>query len=65
MTKRNNFRQGDIVRTVFGQVKEVMDAYGCQVFFWDGEWSHPSKCIAIRSASCGGVDIDIDVGGAS
>jgi hypothetical protein len=39
--------KGQIVRTCYGEIKTVADAYGCVVLFTDGDWAHPTKVFPV------------------
>jgi hypothetical protein len=45
MTKREypQFNRGAKVVDCFGKGHEVLSQCGCQVFFYDGDWAHPSR----------------------
>jgi hypothetical protein len=44
--KYPRFNSGDLVRDVFGKAHRVLFQRGCQVFFVEGGWCHPTKCWA-------------------
>lgn len=44
-----DFHPGDTIRTVFGRIATVLDAWGCQVHLHDGTWVHPTKCVVIKA----------------
>jgi hypothetical protein len=51
----NIFKKGDKVRTPYGEIKTVMDAYGCQVKTYGGEWFHPTKVFKVYRAVINGA----------